>query len=378
MSAAAMTAERLLIRCTSSWRTQAPKFIIRDFQEVAASGNCKIAATNTWESRRYLKREDGFGFSFHHTILKAGQSTHIHYKNHVEAVLITSGTGTIELIQEGQQEGEGFAVFRLAPGVMYGLGGLDNHYLRADAGADMHVACAFNPPVDGSEDHDEHGVYPAIGADGVKHYSYGPEVAKKLCLPPDALQGGSADYWPPAQILPKTICAKGGQAVELRFVRPGDGAAMWRLARDAKLDLNSAYLYQLVCLQFAETSLLAVDSATGAALGYIHGHKPPGRDDTLFVWQIGVDPSNHYRGIASEMLDALAAATGVKFLEATITPGNEASHRLFQKFARRHNAAFDVQENWVRSEDFPEEPKMPGYDCSEHLYRIGPLTHEIH
>ncbi|CAE7889861.1 ectC, partial [Symbiodinium microadriaticum] len=101
----------------------------------------------------YLRRVDGFGFSFHQTILKAGSSTRIHYKNHVEAVLVTSGYGELELLQPQQTEGEGFAVFKLEPGSFYGLGGQECHVVRASPDGDLCVSCAFNPPVDGLEDH---------------------------------------------------------------------------------------------------------------------------------------------------------------------------------------------------------------------------------
>ena len=42
-------------------------------------------------------------------------------------------------------------MFRLEPGTLYGLGGQENHYLRALPGSDMHVSRAFNPPVGGAE-----------------------------------------------------------------------------------------------------------------------------------------------------------------------------------------------------------------------------------
>ena len=47
-------------------------FIHRTFEDVKKAGNHHIAASGTWESRRYLLRQDGMGFSFHHTILYEG------------------------------------------------------------------------------------------------------------------------------------------------------------------------------------------------------------------------------------------------------------------------------------------------------------------
>jgi hypothetical protein len=71
---------------------------------------------------------------------------------------------------------EGFVVLKLEPGTFYGLGGQERHYLRASVDVDMHAICAFNPPIDGKEDHT---VYPTIGLDGVKRYEYGEKVS--LC-----------------------------------------------------------------------------------------------------------------------------------------------------------------------------------------------------
>ena len=81
-------------------------------------GNIKIAANRMWESCRYLTSSDGFGFSFHHTILRNGESTLINNKNHLGGVLMTSGTGTIELSdKEDQGEGEGFVLLKVEVGM---------------------------------------------------------------------------------------------------------------------------------------------------------------------------------------------------------------------------------------------------------------------
>lgn len=142
-------------------------FRIKSFEDVKAEGSVKVAKTGTWESRRYWLRRDGFGYSMHHTILYAGRQTLIHYKNHVELVFITHGSGQIEVVAEGQEQGQG-VVHRLEPGTSYALDKHDRHFLRADDGADMHVVCTFNPPVDGREDHNEDGVYPVIDDSGTR------------------------------------------------------------------------------------------------------------------------------------------------------------------------------------------------------------------
>jgi L-2,4-diaminobutyric acid acetyltransferase len=148
-----------------------------------------------------------------------------------------------------------------------------------------------------------------------------------------------------------------------------DGAAIWRIARDSRvLDLNSSYSYLLWCRDFAATSLVARDSY-GRPVGFVTGYLRPDRPSTLVVWQVAVDQAHRGRGLAAQMLDALAkrlAALGVHRVETTITPGNDASNRLFASFGRRHGAGVD-REVLFAGELFPDghEPEV--------LYRIGPL-----
>jgi L-ectoine synthase len=47
--------------------------------------------------------------------------------------------------------------FRIEPGTLYALNKHDNHMLRAET--DLHLICSFNPPLVGTEVHDENGVY---------------------------------------------------------------------------------------------------------------------------------------------------------------------------------------------------------------------------
>jgi L-ectoine synthase len=105
-----------------------------------------------WDSARLLLKEDGMGFSFHVTKLHAGSELRMHYRNHLEAVLVLKGTGTIEDLETGETH-------RLRPGVMYALDRHDRHIVRPET--DILTACVFNPPVTGREVHDENGAYPA-------------------------------------------------------------------------------------------------------------------------------------------------------------------------------------------------------------------------
>ncbi|WP_434361380.1 ectoine synthase [Parasalinivibrio latis] len=127
--------------------------IVRTLDECRQSE--RRVASETWESVRMLLKDDNMGFSFHITTIFADTETHIHYKNHLESVYCVSGEGEIETIADGK-------VYPIKPGTLYILDKNDEHYLRAYKGADMVMACVFNPPLTGQEIHDKDGVYPLL------------------------------------------------------------------------------------------------------------------------------------------------------------------------------------------------------------------------
>ncbi len=124
--------------------------IIRKLKEIKASD--RNVTSDGWESARLLLEDDGMGFSFHLTKLYAGSELKMHYKNHLEAVMVLKGTGTIEDLGTGETH-------ELRPGVLYALNENDRHIVRPET--DILTACVFNPPVTGREVHDENGAYPA-------------------------------------------------------------------------------------------------------------------------------------------------------------------------------------------------------------------------
>ncbi|MFE2015729.1 diaminobutyrate acetyltransferase [Streptomyces sp. NPDC059491] len=159
--------------------------------------------------------------------------------------------------------------------------------------------------------------------------------------------------------------------VSVDRARTTDGAALWRIARSSgELDLNSPYSYLLWCRDFADTTAVARD-ASGRPVGFVTGYLRPDAPGTLFVWQVAVEGSHRGTGVAGTLLDALservAAEHGLDRIEATVTPGNLASDRLFRSYARRHGADL-TQEVLFPAAAFP----TAGHE-SEVLYRIGPL-----
>ena len=65
--------------------------IVRNIDDIRGTAQ-EVAAPN-WVSRRLLLAKDGMGFSFHETTIFAGTETHIHYRNHLEAVFCVAGEG---------------------------------------------------------------------------------------------------------------------------------------------------------------------------------------------------------------------------------------------------------------------------------------------
>ena len=124
--------------------------LIRKLDEIRNSD--KNIVVDQWESARVLLKGDNMGFSFHITTLYAGKEIHMHYKNHLEAVFVISGEGTIEDLGTGE-------IHELKPGTLYALNAHDKHIVRPKT--DIITACVFNPPVIGNEVHDESGAYPA-------------------------------------------------------------------------------------------------------------------------------------------------------------------------------------------------------------------------
>ncbi len=133
--------------------------IVRDINKEVIGTEREIHAEGKqWTSRRMLLAKEKMGFSFHETIIYAGTKTHIHYQNHLEAVYCVAGNGRIEDLKTGK-------VHEIYDGVMYALNEHDEHNLYGGT-EDMRLICVFNPPIVGTEHHDENGVYPLVDVEG--------------------------------------------------------------------------------------------------------------------------------------------------------------------------------------------------------------------
>jgi diaminobutyrate acetyltransferase len=157
-------------------------------------------------------------------------------------------------------------------------------------------------------------------------------------------------------------------ALALRTPTVRDGADLWRLVRElGTLELNSAYAYLLFCERFAETCQLAFLDAR--LTGFVLGFRPPQQPDSVFVWQIGVHLSARGAGLGSTLLRSLVQSEGcrgVRFLEAHVDPGNQASDATFRAFARRTGADLQLSEGY-------DAELFPSAHAPERLLRIGPF-----
>ncbi|MEZ6110558.1 MAG: diaminobutyrate acetyltransferase [Pirellulaceae bacterium] len=163
------------------------------------------------------------------------------------------------------------------------------------------------------------------------------------------------------------------EALAIRTAKVDDAASMWQLVDGSGvLDLNSRYCYLLLCREFSDTCLVA--TLRNRVVGFVTAFRSPQRPHTLFVWQIGVDAALRGQGVAGQLLDSLtslALGEPIRFLEATVTPSNTASRRLFQSFAGRHGVPCRIEAGFTSE-------MLGGQHEAEQLFRIGPFPETMH
>ncbi|OIP99515.1 MAG: diaminobutyrate acetyltransferase [Zetaproteobacteria bacterium CG2_30_46_52] len=164
------------------------------------------------------------------------------------------------------------------------------------------------------------------------------------------------------------------QVPSIAFRQPTvvDGPFLFDLVNRSKpLDVNSRYLYLLQCSHFANTC--AVAESGGSVQAFISAYVRPDQPDTLFVWQVAVDVSVRGQGVAGRLIDHLLARphlAGIRFVEATVNPSNNASRNLFAALARKQQC--DMNESMLF------EAALFGADAheAEILLRVGPFSHK--
>ncbi|MFE8069866.1 diaminobutyrate acetyltransferase [Marinobacteraceae bacterium S3BR75-40.1] len=157
--------------------------------------------------------------------------------------------------------------------------------------------------------------------------------------------------------------------ITLREPTAEDGARLYTFVRiNPPLDMNSVYCNVLQCDDFSETCILA--EKDGEIIGYVTGYRKPKEPNKYFLWQVGVGKEGRGHGLANRMIQAILAresCRGVTELNTTITKSNEASRKMFARFAEKEGAEMTEYENHFTRE-------MLGDHEAESLFRIGPLS----
>lgn len=96
-------------------------------------------------SSRLLVEADGMGYSLTDTTVRAGTTSRLEYRRHLEACYCVDGAGEV-LDLAGNS-------FPLRPGVLYALDKHDAHYLVAAPDSDLRLICVFVPALVGDEIH---------------------------------------------------------------------------------------------------------------------------------------------------------------------------------------------------------------------------------
>ena len=123
---------------------------------IRTRGEVKAVDWGNGTSYRFLLAPDQMGFSVCHTVVRAGTSSRMQYRQHLEACYCIAGRGEVT-------NPDGTVRYRLGPGVLYALDEHDPHILVAGPDSDLELISVFNPPLNGDERHD-------LDTDGFSQY----------------------------------------------------------------------------------------------------------------------------------------------------------------------------------------------------------------
>lgn len=124
----------------------------------------------------------------------------------------------------------------------------------------------------------------------------------------------------------------------------------------------------LLCSHFSKTCTVADDE--GRIAGFVSAYRLPERPQTLFIWQVAVDPDYRGRALATRLVHAVVerfAAGEIDRMETTISPSNIPSRKLFERIASELGTDI-THAPFFTEEQFGEEAHE-----AEELYTIGPI-----
>lgn len=116
--------------------------IVRGIDDISNSE--RDVSWGNGQSRRFLIESDTMGYSLTDTIVNAGTTSLLEYKNHLETCYCIEGEGEVVSFEDG-------TVYPIKPGTMYALDKNDKHYLTAHT--TMRLVCVFSPALIGHERH---------------------------------------------------------------------------------------------------------------------------------------------------------------------------------------------------------------------------------
>jgi L-ectoine synthase len=118
--------------------------------------NVKNVDWGNGQSRRFLLEADGIGYTVTDTIVTAGTTSRLEYKNHMEACYCIEGSGAVVEMDGTRHE--------IVPGTLYCLDEHDMHDLIADPEGDLRLICMFTPALTGDEAHHltESGIHSSV------------------------------------------------------------------------------------------------------------------------------------------------------------------------------------------------------------------------
>lgn len=119
--------------------------IVRKLEEI--ENTKRDVAWGNGRSRRFLVNSDNVPYSLTDTIVAAGTSSFLQYRNHIEACYCISGKGRVRAEETGEE-------FDISPGTLYALDKHDAHHLIAEEDEDLRLICVFSPGLAGNEIHD--------------------------------------------------------------------------------------------------------------------------------------------------------------------------------------------------------------------------------
>jgi diaminobutyrate acetyltransferase len=123
----------------------------------------------------------------------------------------------------------------------------------------------------------------------------------------------------------------------IRNVCASDVSEIRKLVKACEpLTLHTAITYGVLFRSFPDTCFVVETS--GQLSGFISSIRGTAHPEAIYVWQIGVIPSERGKGLSFQLIDSVAIAArriGCSLLQVGIEPSNDQSLSVFRAYARK-------------------------------------------